>query len=332
MRKSAIKLMFLLSGSLLLAGCPVPYTNKIGINEPNTSPLPHPINSQKALVYITKPMTTVDFYLIGGMASDGSPYKGTDIYVQSNFNPAQRFLSSGSLEMPSCFYAAPGEYTLIFHNKGTKPEYIKQTIELSAGRVYFYGLEYTNYSGVGGGSVKFETLNENQGKNLLDKVKNSNYFHRECLNFENLLPKDASRLYYRWTLTNRSNTHYQFSVPVSDPRNIYKPYDLPKRYLIWLPDKIMSDPKNELKNTIIFANVYNQQQTKILLKMSVTKGLTLSTEEEYGQIINDPGHSFLVNQGCHQTQKKDNVSSFLCKIEIVSGKNPPARESLTPIH
>ncbi len=331
MRKNSIKLIFLLSGSLLLAGCPVPYTNKIGINDPNMSPLPHPIKRQKALVYITKPMTTVDYFLVGGMASEGSPYKGTEIYVQSNDNPTQFFLSPGDLTIPDCFYTAPGKYTLIFHNKGIKPEYIKQTIDLSAGRVYFYGLEYTNYSGAGGGSIKFETLNENQGKNLLDKAKNSNNFHRECLNFENLPSKEGSRLYYRLTLTNLSNSHYQVSVPASDPRNIYKPYNLPKRYIIRLPEKIMSDPTDELKSTIIFTNLNNQQQTKILLRMSVKKGLTLSTEE-YGQIINDPGHGFLVNRACHQSLKKDNVSSFRCEMEIVSGKNSLAGESQTPIH
>jgi hypothetical protein len=163
-------IVVLISMILLLTVCPVPVTNKTFLNE--QAKLPYEPRPGKGIVYITQSYSYVDWYLIGGMASDGDMDDFPGIFVKSNNSS---YVSLGKLHSGAniCFNALPGTYTIKFvRNKliddGSKPEEIIRTFTLSENAIRFFSFDSTSATDK---KVNFIQLDEGKGRAFTAKSK-----------------------------------------------------------------------------------------------------------------------------------------------------------------
>ena len=152
--------------ALLLEGCPIPMSNHIS-QASTPAALPYSPQSNQALVYIVQPYRVVDWFLVGGMASDGDHYSSR-FSLQSLQNHSTVYIGdlgdfvSGGNSL--CFYVNPGQYILNVNNfDSATPPTLQMNLNLAAGSVQIIALERTSYSGGTNNSVSLHTLDYNTG-------------------------------------------------------------------------------------------------------------------------------------------------------------------------
>ncbi len=198
----------------LLSGCPATTGNTVREKDLSATPLPHPIQKQKALVYLVQPAFLLDFYFVVGTASEGWDYGGSNVYIQPTAkNSHTSYL--GKLyynRQLICFYADPGDYRLNFQNKGGIPSVIDESVHLDPDQVYFFGLNNTNYSSSNKSKIEFTPLTINMGKNYLEWYRKKNLLPSACVTNVEELPNRPANYYYVLKVVNSSDTNYQIII------------------------------------------------------------------------------------------------------------------------
>lgn len=240
---------------LLLTGCPVPTIIHADAKTLNRSPLPHPIDSQKALVYIVQPTYILDLYMVGGMASEGFKYVGSDVYVQSSSKKAStHYLGNIHSYNMLCFYADPGSYHLKFYNKGGLPENIERAVRLNANQVYFYGLSNKNVTLSTYSDVRFNILTENEGKNYLGWYRKNQRLPQKCANISEV-PERPSKDYFVLKIINESDVSYRIGLyqgAAKDQVNVAPKQSYQYKQAVTFPSVLLTFAnQNNQKNTIL---------------------------------------------------------------------------------
>ncbi len=301
--------------ALFLSGCPAPYTNQIGISQPNTSSLPHPLNSQKALVYLVQPVFEVDLFLVAGTALEGTGYGASEVYINKHYLGPLGYHNSYKM---LCFYADPGVYRLNFVNKGATPETISETIHLETNKSYFYGLSEKNTFYSQGPTVSFSQLSTNEGKNYLAWYKRHQALPDQCLSDISGLPSRPSKIYYVMKVRNESDVPYQVTQNTREKTTI----DL-------LPNQSYQFPPI-LKYSIVgsfvefsFVNQNSQKETPVSIQ-AISNKLSYYSNPNWGKPMGwgapkkEVFHSVITSEICTQSFKS--IDTYItCTTTIRNG-------------
>ncbi len=152
--------------TLFLMGCPIPATNKPLAKSNKNTVLPYAAKSDQAVVYIVQPYTIVDWYLVGGAASDGNRYSSS-VYLKS---ASTDYAYIGKLNDRDnvCFYSKPGQYFIRFKNVDSTPATIEQPLNLHANSTRILALERSSYSGGISNRLQFKELSLAEGKGYIN--------------------------------------------------------------------------------------------------------------------------------------------------------------------
>lgn len=152
--------------ALFLTGCPVPATNKPQARSNKNMVLPYAAKSDQAVVYIVQPYTIIDWYLVGGAASDGDRYSSS-VYLKA---PTTGYAYIGKLDALNnlCFYSKPGQYFIQFKNVDSTPATIEQPLKLDANSTRILALERSSYFGGTNNTLKFKELSLAEGKGYIN--------------------------------------------------------------------------------------------------------------------------------------------------------------------
>jgi hypothetical protein len=244
--------------ALFLSGCPAPYTNQIGMNQPNASPPPHPLNSHKALVYLVQPVFDVDLFLVAGTALEGTEYGTSEVYINKHYLGPLGYHNSYKMV---CFYANPGVYQLNFVNKGAIPETILETIHLEPNKAYFYGLSEKNKFYSKGPTVSFSQLSTNEGKNYLAWYKRHQALPAQCLSDISSLSTRPSKIYYVMKIRNASDVTYKVTQNSREKTTM----DLLPNQSYQFPP-LPENPSTENFIEFSFVNQNNQKETPVSIQ------------------------------------------------------------------
>jgi hypothetical protein len=251
--------------AFFLSGCPAPYTNQIGMDQPNTAPLPHPLNSHKALVYLVQPIFEFDLYLFPTSALEGTRYATSEVYINQHYLGPLGYHYTHKM---ICFYADLGIYHLNFVNEGAIPETILETIHLQPNKAYFYGLSEKNtFYHSQGPTVQFSQLPTNEGKNYLAWYKRHQALPDQCLSDILSLPSRPAKTYYVMKFRNESNVSYQVTQNIQSGESIRK-----KTTIDLLPNQSDQFPPLPVLDNFVgmksdielsFVNKNNQKETPV---------------------------------------------------------------------
>jgi len=169
MKRPHKKVLLLLNLSLMalfLTGCPIPATNKPQARSSKNMVLPYAAKSDQALVYIVQPYAIIDWYLVGGAASDGDRYSSS-VYLKST-TTGYAYIGKLDARNNLCFYSKPGQYFIQFKNVDSTPATIEQPLKLQANSTRILALERSSYSGGTSNTLQFKELSLAEGKGYIN--------------------------------------------------------------------------------------------------------------------------------------------------------------------